>query len=99
MKDIDGEIDKLWKRINRMPAFAPRRHENDNTVTWALAIAQLVSWGTICYAVSLFAATPAPLYDPVFAVTTRDYPGSLRTKITLIIRQTLTHRERKGELA
>ncbi|WP_176060138.1 MFS transporter [Paraburkholderia sp. BCC1876] len=129
--------------------------------TWALAIAQLVSWGSVYYAFSLFvvpmertmgwsrtdtnaalslgllvsglAAYPigiwidhghgrkimmagsilstamlllwsqahalatlfvvwiglgvsmaATLYDPVFAVVTRDYPGSFRTKITLI---------------
>lgn len=129
--------------------------------TWALAIAQLVSWGTVYYAFSLFvvpmeramgwsrtetnaalslgllvsgfAAYPigiwidrghgrkimiagsilstamlllwsqahslatlfivwiglgvsmaATLYDPVFAVVTRDYPGSFRTKITII---------------
>jgi MFS family permease len=129
--------------------------------TWALAVAQLVSWGTVYYAFSLFvvpmehamnwsrietnaalslgllvsglAAYPigtwidhghgrkimmagsilstamlllwsqahtlatlfvvwiglgmsmaATLYDPVFAVVTRDYPGSFRTEITLI---------------
>jgi MFS family permease len=140
---------------------------NDNAdrrggiATWALAVAQLVSWGSIYYAFSLFvvpmesamgwnrtetnaalsigllvsglAAYPvgtwidhghgrrvmvlgsvlaaamlalwsqahslttlfvvwfglgiamaATLYDPVFAVVTRDFPGSFRTKITLI---------------
>ncbi|HEV2681807.1 MAG TPA: MFS transporter, partial [Rhodanobacter sp.] len=142
-----------------------RRSENAGQVghraTWALAIAQLVSWGSVYYAFSLFvvpmeramgwsrtdtnaalslgllvsgfAAYPigiwidhghgrkimmagsilstamlllwsqahalatlfvvwiglgvsmaATLYDPVFAVVTRDYPGSFRTKITLI---------------
>lgn len=132
-----------------------------NLATWALAIAQLVSWGSVYYAFSLFvvpmehavgwsrtdtnaalsvgllvsglAAYPlgtwidhghgrkimaagsilstamlllwsqahtlatlfvvwaglgismaATLYDPVFAIVTRDYPGSFRTKITLI---------------
>lgn len=144
---------------------ADRRSENAEPVghraTWALAIAQLVSWGSVYYAFSLFvvpmeqamawsrtdtnaalslgllvsgfAAYPigiwidhgygrkimmagsilstamlllwsqahalatlfvvwiglgvsmaATLYDPVFAVVTREYPGSFRTKITLI---------------
>jgi hypothetical protein len=137
------------------------RDVSSNVVAWALAIGQLVSWGTIYYAFSLFvvpmeyapgwsrtatnaalsagllvsgvAAYPvgvwidrgrgravtvggsllasammaiwsqaqslamlfvawaglgmamaATLYDPVFAVITRCYPNSLRTKITLI---------------
>jgi len=137
------------------------RERNGNVATWALAVAQLVSWGSIYYAFSLFvvpmeqsmgwsrtetnaalsvgllmsgvAAYPlgawidqghgrkvmvagsilsaamlllwsqahtlatlfivwiglgvsmaATLYDPVFAIVTRDYPGSFRTKITLI---------------
>jgi MFS family permease len=34
--------------------------------------------------VGLGIAMAATLYDPVFAVITRDYPGSFRTKITLI---------------
>jgi MFS family permease len=149
-----------------MPSLpADRRSENTEPVghraTWALAIAQLVSWGSVYYAFSLFvvpmeramgwsrtdtnaalslgllvsglAAYPigiwidhghgrkimmagsvlstamlllwsqahalatlfvvwiglgvsmaATLYDPVFAVVTRDYPSSFRTKITLI---------------
>lgn len=135
--------------------------DHGTVATWALAVAQLVSWGTIYYAFSLFvvpmehamgwsrtatngalsigllvsgfAAYPvgnwidrgygrhvmacgtvlatsmlalwshahnlatlfvawaglgiamaATLYDPVFAVITRDFPGSFRTKITLI---------------
>ena len=137
------------------------RKENGNVATWALAVAQLVSWGSVYYGFSLFvvpmeqsmgwsrtdtnaalsvgllvsglAAYPlgtwidhghgrkimvggsilsatmlllwsqahtlatlfvvwtglgismaATLYDPVFAIVTRDYPGSFRTKITLI---------------
>ena len=139
----------------------PVRERNSNVATWALAVAQLVSWGSVYYAFSLFvvpmeqamgwsrtqtnaalslgllvsglAAYPlgtwidhghgrkimvagsilsaamllfwsqahtlvtlfvvwvglgismaATLYDPVFAIVTRDYPGSFRTKITLI---------------
>ncbi|WP_213761591.1 MFS transporter [Caballeronia sp. dw_19] len=34
--------------------------------------------------VGLGVSMAATLYDPVFAVVTRDYPGSFRTKITLI---------------
>ncbi|TKC91657.1 MFS transporter [Trinickia terrae] len=144
-----------------MPVSALDRKADGNTATWALAIAQLVAWGAIYYAFSLFvvpmehelgwsrastnaalslgllvsglAAYPvgkwidhghgravmttgsllgsvmlviwsqagslatlfaawiglgiamaATLYDPVFAVITRRYPGSFRTKITLI---------------
>lgn len=138
-----------------------RNNGRDTIATWALAVAQLVSWGSIYYAFSLFvvpmegamglsrtatnaalsvgllisglAAYPvgkwidhghgrrvmvcgtllavamltlwsqahslvtlfvvwiglgvamaATLYDPVFAVITRDFPGSFRTKITLV---------------
>ncbi|TDG02443.1 MFS transporter [Paraburkholderia guartelaensis] len=137
------------------------RTSEENTATWALAIAQLVAWGAVYYAFSLFvvpmerelgwsrastnaalslgllvsglAAYPvgkwidhghgrrvmtagsllasvmlvlwsqagslvtlfaawvglgvamaATLYDPVFAILTRDYPRSFRTKITLV---------------
>lgn len=147
-----------------MPTFPTTRHDDGDRgmlATWALAVAQLVSWGSVYYAFSLFvvpmehamgwgrtatngalsvgllisglAAYPvgtwidrgygryvmvcgtvlaaamltlwsqahslatlfaawaglgvamaATLYDPVFAVMTRDFPGTYRTKITLI---------------
>ncbi len=153
--------------MKRTPPTPTTVKPNDNAdrrggiATWALAVAQLVSWGSIYYAFSLFvvpmesamgwnrtetnaalsigllvsglAAYPvgtwidhghgrrvmvlgsvlaaamlalwsqahslttlfvvwfglgiamaATLYDPVFAVVTRDFPGSFRTKITLI---------------
>ncbi|MGF6740616.1 MFS transporter [Paraburkholderia atlantica] len=143
-----------------MTAFA-QQQDRGSIATWALATAQLVSWGAIYYAFSLFAvpmehalgwsrtstnaalsvgllvsglaaypvgtwidhghgravmvvgsllasamlvmwsqanslamlfvawvglgiSMAATLYDPVFAVITRNYPGSFRTKITLI---------------
>lgn len=142
-------------------ASALNRKTGDSSATWALAIAQLVAWGAVYYAFSLFvvpmerelgwsraatnaalslgllvsglAAYPvgkwidhghgravmttgsllasamlavwsqagslvtlfaawvglgvamaATLYDPVFAVITRNYPGNFRAKITLI---------------
>ncbi|CAB3796058.1 hypothetical protein LMG28688_04226 [Paraburkholderia caffeinitolerans] len=144
-----------------MPPSASDRKAESNTATWALAFGQLVAWGAVYYAFSLFvvpmeqelgwsrastnaalscgllvsglAAYPvgkwidhghgrmvltagsllasimlvlwsqaaslatlfaawvglgvsmaATLYDPVFAILTRDYPRSFRTKITLV---------------
>jgi predicted MFS family arabinose efflux permease len=144
-----------------MPPYASNRKPESNSATWALAIAQLVAWGVVYYAFSLFvvpmeqelgwsrastnaalscgllvsglAAYPvgkwidhghgrmvltagsllasimlvlwsqsgslvtlfaawvglgvsmaATLYDPVFAILTRDYARSFRTKITLV---------------
>lgn len=144
-----------------MPSSSFDRKTESNTATWALAIGQLVAWGAVYYAFSLFvvpmeqelgwsrastnaalscgllvsglAAYPvgkwidhghgrvvltagsllasvmlvlwsqagslvtlfaawvglgvsmaATLYDPVFAILTRDYPRSFRTKITLV---------------
>ncbi|MEX3948992.1 MFS transporter [Paraburkholderia sp. EG287B] len=144
-----------------MASPASDRKPGENTATWALAVAQLVAWGTVYYAFSLFvvpmefelgwsrastdaalslgllvsglAAYPvgrwidhghgrvvltagsllasvmlvlwsqagslvtlfaawvglgiamaATLYDPVFAILTRNYPHSFRTKITLV---------------
>ncbi|WP_233884573.1 MFS transporter [Paraburkholderia flagellata] len=144
-----------------MQPFASDRNSESNTATWALAFGQLVAWGAVYYAFSLFvvpmeqelgwsrastnaalscgllvsglAAYPvgkwidhghgrvvmtagsllasvmlvlwsqagslvtlfaawvglgmsmaATLYDPVFAILTRDYPSSFRTKITLV---------------
>ncbi|QGZ61091.1 MFS transporter [Paraburkholderia acidisoli] len=144
-----------------MPPRSSDRKPESNTATWALAIGQLVAWGAVYYAFSLFvvpmeqelgwsrastnaalscgllvsglAAYPvgkwidhghgrmvltagsllasvmlvlwsqagslitlfaawvglgvsmaATLYDPVFAILTRDYPRSFRTKITLV---------------
>lgn len=56
-----------------------------------LAAAMLVLWSQAHSLVTLFVvwiglgvAMAATLYDPVFAVITRDFPGSFRTKITLI---------------
>ena len=56
-----------------------------------LAAAMLALWSQAHSLVTLFivwiglgAAMAATLYDPVFAVITRDFPGSFRTKITLI---------------
>jgi len=56
-----------------------------------LAAAMLVLWSQAHGLTTLFVvwvglgiAMAATLYDPVFAVITRDYPGSFRTKITLI---------------
>ena len=143
------------------PGVAPAHEQAGLAATWALALAQLVSWGSVYYAFSLFvvpmehamgwsrtqtnaalsfgllvsglAAYPlgawidhghgrrimacgsalstamlllwsqaespgtlfvvwgglgvsmaATLYDPLFAIVTRDYPRSFRTKITLI---------------
>ncbi|WP_438396904.1 MFS transporter [Caballeronia sp. DA-9] len=147
--------------MNTLSNRRGRYAEPENVATWALAIAQLVSWGSVYYGFSLFvvpmehtmgwsrtwtngalsvgllvsglAAYPigawidrghgrfvmvagsilatamlllwsqaeslaclfvvwiglgvamaAILYDPVFAVVTRDYPTTFRTKITLI---------------
>jgi predicted MFS family arabinose efflux permease len=144
-----------------MPLSAHDRMSEENTATWALSIAQLVAWGAVYYAFSLFvvpmerelrwsrastnaalslgllisglAAYPvgkwidhghgrtvmaagsllasvmlvlwslagslatlfaawvglgvamaATLYDPVFAILTRNHPHSFRTKITLV---------------
>jgi MFS family permease len=57
----------------------------------ALATAMLVLWSQAHSLTTLFVVwvglgitMAATLYDPVFAVITRDYPGSFRTKITLI---------------
>ena len=56
-----------------------------------LAGAMLALWSQAHSLVTLFlvwiglgVAMAATLYDPVFAVITRDFPGSFRTKITLI---------------
>src|SRR5471032_3364613 len=56
-----------------------------------LAGAMLALWSQAHSHVTLFlvwiglgVAMAATLYDPVFAVITRDFPGSFRTKITLI---------------
>lgn len=56
-----------------------------------LSAAMLLLWSqahslvTLCVVwVGLGIAMAATLYDPVFAIVTRDYPGSFRTKITLI---------------
>ncbi|MCY0388396.1 MFS transporter [Robbsia sp. Bb-Pol-6] len=56
-----------------------------------LGAAMLLLWSQAHSPVTLFVvwiglgiAMAATLYDPVFAVITRDYPGSFRTKITLI---------------
>jgi len=56
-----------------------------------LAAAMLALWSQADSLVTLFVvwiglgvAMAATLYDPVFAVMTRDFPGSFRTKITLI---------------
>lgn len=56
-----------------------------------LAAAMLALWSQAHSLVTLFivwiglgVAMAATLYDPVFAVITRDFPGSFRTKITLI---------------
>jgi MFS family permease len=56
-----------------------------------LAAAMLVLWSQAHSLVTLFivwiglgVAMAATLYDPAFAVITRDFPGSFRTKITLI---------------
>ncbi len=90
-------------------------------LVWALAAAQLVSWGSIYYSFSLFVvptvmalgslvgavlfaawsrvdslalfyaiwlglglALAATLYEPVFAVVTRAFPGDYRTRITAL---------------
>ncbi len=156
------ERKKLNSQTKTMePGVLPPTEKNGLVATWALAVAQLVSWGSVYYAFSLFvvpmehtmgwsrthtnaalslgllvsglAAYPlgtridhghgrrimvlgsilssamlllwsqaetlgtlfivwgglgvsmaATLYDPVFAIVTRDYPRSFRTKITLI---------------
>ncbi|RKF36456.1 MFS transporter [Paraburkholderia fungorum] len=56
-----------------------------------LAAAMLVLWSQAHSLATLFVvwiglgvAMAATLYDPVFAVITRDFPGTFRTKITLI---------------
>jgi Arabinose efflux permease len=56
-----------------------------------LAVAMLALWSQAHSLVTLFVvwiglgvAMAATLYDPVFAVITRDFPGSFRTKITLV---------------
>lgn len=56
-----------------------------------LAAAMLALWSQAHSLATLFVvwaglgvAMAATLYDPVFAVITRDFPGSFRTKITLI---------------
>jgi len=56
-----------------------------------LATIMLVLWSQAGSLVMLFAAwiglgvaMAATLYDPVFAILTRNYPGSFRTKITLV---------------
>jgi len=56
-----------------------------------LSTAMLLLWSQAHALATLFVvwiglgvSMAATLYDPVFAVVTRDYPGSFRTKITLI---------------
>lgn len=56
-----------------------------------LASVMLVLWSQAGSLITLFAAwvglgvsMAATLYDPVFAILTRDYPRSFRTKITLV---------------
>lgn len=56
-----------------------------------LASVMLVLWSQVGSLVALFAAwvglgvsMAATLYDPVFAILTRDYPRSFRTKITVV---------------
>ena len=152
----------MTSKANSQLSTAPSAQErNGNLATWALAVAQLVSWGSVYYGFSLFVvpmeqsmgwsrtdtnaalslgllvsglaayslgawidhghgrkimvagsilsgamllvwsqahtlatlfavwvglgiSMAATLYDPVFAIVTRDYPGSFRTRITLI---------------